>query len=110
MRTEYRARVERKGLGRDFHSLKGEEVDYVNDLVAWVNERAELMGRERVEGHSRRWLEENKWRFLKMKRMFVDEDGGLNHAPGEEKFKGQWREWEERSRKWEGKSEEVVGA
>ncbi|RMZ78714.1 hypothetical protein DV737_g3756, partial [Chaetothyriales sp. CBS 132003] len=39
MREEYRRRAEEKGLGRDFHSLRGEgeELAYVQSLVDWVN-------------------------------------------------------------------------
>jgi thioredoxin reductase len=39
METEYKARVEEKGLGRDFHSLRGRgrEILYVRELVEWMN-------------------------------------------------------------------------
>ncbi|KAK4182508.1 hypothetical protein QBC35DRAFT_509864 [Podospora australis] len=60
MRKEYTARVKRKGLGRAFHSLHAEdhEVEYVNELVAWVNEGV-LQGVEGdlMQGHTEEWLE-----------------------------------------------------
>ncbi|KPI45783.1 Thiol-specific monooxygenase [Cyphellophora attinorum] len=39
MRQEYRERVAARGLGRDFHSLRGdgEELGYVRSLVEWMN-------------------------------------------------------------------------
>jgi len=57
MRKEYAQRVERKGLGRAFHDMKGEEVEYVKVLVDWINEQAEVTGGGKVEGHSREWME-----------------------------------------------------
>jgi hypothetical protein len=67
MRREYGEKVASKGVGRGFHSLRSEELDYVNSIVEWVNEK----GRgERVEGHDERWLEENKLRLIKIREMF----------------------------------------
>ncbi|RMZ80306.1 hypothetical protein DV738_g2805, partial [Chaetothyriales sp. CBS 135597] len=59
MREEYRQRVEQKGLGRDFHSLRGqgEEPAYVQTLVDWVNSNAEETGQPKMVGHSPKFLE-----------------------------------------------------
>ena len=57
MRTEYRAKVERKGFGKIFHSLWGEEVAYVDDLVAWVNRDRAMTGADGMEGHPEKWRE-----------------------------------------------------
>lgn len=57
MKREYVERVGTKGLGRAFHDMKGEEVEYVKVLVEWVNGQAEVTGGWTVEGHSREWLE-----------------------------------------------------
>lgn len=55
MREEYAERLERKGAGRGFHSMKGEgqEVGYVRELVEWVNAEEEGL----MQGHSRKWFE-----------------------------------------------------
>lgn len=56
MRQEYQERVQRKGLGRSFHDMKGEEPTYVKELVDWVNDHAQVTGGLKVDGHSREWL------------------------------------------------------
>lgn len=55
MREEYHSRLERKGSGRGFHSMKGDgqEVAYVRELVEWVNGEEEGL----MQGHSRKWFE-----------------------------------------------------
>lgn len=63
MRDEYRARVRRKGSGRAFHSLRGEEVQYVDSLVEWLNRDAERLGGQRVEGHTAAWHAANEDRL-----------------------------------------------
>ncbi|TVY45934.1 Flavin-containing monooxygenase [Lachnellula occidentalis] len=56
MRTEYQERVQRKGSGRAFHDMKGEEAGYVKGLVDWVNSHAQLTDGPKVVGHSEEWL------------------------------------------------------
>ena len=60
MRTEYAERVRRKGSGRALHNLKGVSVEYVDELVEWLNAQAEVTGTEKVEGYSKEWQEEAK--------------------------------------------------
>ncbi len=60
MRTEYAERVKRKGSGRALHNLKGISVEYVDELVEWLNAHAEVTGAEKVEGYSEEWREEAK--------------------------------------------------
>lgn len=60
MRTEYKTRVETKGHGRSSHSLKGEEVDYVKQIIAWVNTGRFAHGLPLIEGHTASWLDEKK--------------------------------------------------
>jgi hypothetical protein len=55
MRAEYNRKVQEKGFGRAFHSLKGKDVDYVNELLAWINPGIVAAGGEPVEGHSKEW-------------------------------------------------------
>jgi hypothetical protein len=70
MREEYKKRVETKGYGRAFHSLRDQQVEYVTELLAWINGQAEITGAEKVEGYSERWLEEDKLKLQKMRKMF----------------------------------------
>jgi hypothetical protein len=60
MRIEYAERVKRKGSGRALHNLKGVSVEYVDELVEWLNAHAEVTGAEKVEGYSKEWQEEAK--------------------------------------------------
>lgn len=59
MREVYEERLRRKGAGRTFHSLKGvgEEIEYVDELVRWVNGALGEAGESRkMLGHSAKWL------------------------------------------------------
>jgi hypothetical protein len=60
MRIQYAERVKRKGSGRALHNLKGVSVEYVEELVEWLNAQAEVTGTEKVEGYSKEWQEEAK--------------------------------------------------
>jgi ACS family pantothenate transporter-like MFS transporter len=70
MRNEYVERVERKGYGKPFHSLRGVEVEYVTELLGWVNEDAVKRGGTIVEGHSEAWKEARVELVERMKKMF----------------------------------------
>jgi len=69
MRAEYEERKRRKGLGRDFHSLRGhgEEEAYVIELVKWVNQDAIVHGVEPMKGHTEEWRAANKAREEKLR-------------------------------------------
>jgi hypothetical protein len=60
MRAEYQERVNLKGYGRSFHSLKGEEEPYVQKIIEWVNSDREKQGLPLVQGHTDSWLEGKK--------------------------------------------------
>jgi hypothetical protein len=60
MRTEYKERVDLKGYGRSFHSLKGEEEPYVQKIIEWVNNGREKQGLSFIQGHTDSWLEGKK--------------------------------------------------
>ncbi|KAE9363774.1 FAD/NAD(P)-binding domain-containing protein [Stipitochalara longipes BDJ] len=60
MQAEYTERVERKGSGRALHDLKGTSIQYVDELVGWLNEQAETTGARKVEGYSEEWQAEAK--------------------------------------------------
>ncbi|KAK3356891.1 hypothetical protein B0T25DRAFT_141110 [Lasiosphaeria hispida] len=60
MVEEYQARVKDRGVGRKFHSLAetGREVDYVKDLIDWLNRDGERLGEPHVPGHAEEWVKE----------------------------------------------------
>ena len=70
MRMEYREKLERKGTGKSFHSLKDKEVQYVDELMAWVNEGRRRAKLEPIEGHTQAWHEANISRLERMKELF----------------------------------------
>lgn len=79
MREAYRRRSERKGFGRRFHSLKEEEVEYVRELVAWLNRDAVEVGAAAVEGHTVAWHTANRERIKQVRERAaaVERDGAL---------------------------------
>jgi ACS family pantothenate transporter-like MFS transporter len=70
MREEYKERVLQKGFGKPFHSLRGVEVGYVNELLSWVNEQGSARGAQRIEGHTEKWHEARAEFNERMKKMF----------------------------------------
>ena len=71
MRAEYNERLKRKGAGRFFHSLKakGDEIAYVSDLAAMVNnERNKPI--VTMKGHSQKWLDAYVRRSQRMQALF----------------------------------------
>lgn len=58
-RAEYNKRVEEKGFGRTFHSLRGQDVEYANELLAWINPGIVAAGGKPVEGHTKEWHEQS---------------------------------------------------
>lgn len=71
MRTEYQRRVQAKGYGKAFHSLKEKEVEYVDELLEWVNRDLERLGRGRLEGHTEKWHEAKEQQVVRMRAMFA---------------------------------------
>ncbi|KAK0716456.1 hypothetical protein B0T21DRAFT_339251 [Apiosordaria backusii] len=77
MREEYERKVQEKGLGRGFHSLhaEGKEVEYVRELVEWVNEEyvdGDGKTNGRMKGHSEEWLTGYYELKAKMRGLFGD--------------------------------------
>lgn len=68
MRAEYEARVTAKGYGRGFHSLRDKEMEYVNELLNWVNAEGVRRGRSPIQGHT-----ENYKRVYERKRELIRE-------------------------------------
>uniref|UniRef100_A0A093XC75 Thiol-specific monooxygenase n=1 Tax=Talaromyces marneffei PM1 TaxID=1077442 RepID=A0A093XC75_TALMA len=60
MRDEYRAKIEQKGVGRNFHSLKGEEEGYVQELLDWINFFRGKVGLPLITGYTETWHEAKK--------------------------------------------------
>ena len=78
MRSEYRQRLREKGVGKAFHSLKGQEVRYVNSLVDWLNRDGQRVGAKPVEGHTAAWhaADADRVKFIeeKLGRRFLQPD------------------------------------
>jgi hypothetical protein len=76
MRAEYRERLQRKGAGRPFHSMRGQgqEIGYVKELVEWVNGElqgnGEAEGQTLMRGHSKKWFESYARRLLRLEALF----------------------------------------
>ena len=90
MMDEYKKRVQAKGFGRAFHSLRDQQVDYVTELLAWINGQAEVTGAEKVEGYSEQWLEEDKLKFQKMRQMFEAKESIQRQLDDNEAVKNLW--------------------
>jgi hypothetical protein len=57
-RQEYEARVLERGDGKFLHLLGKEgEIQYVKETVEWLNRDGEELGGEKVEGHTKAWLD-----------------------------------------------------
>ncbi|KAI9738410.1 MAG: hypothetical protein M1834_008913 [Cirrosporium novae-zelandiae] len=67
MRTEYRQRMAEKGTGKAFHSLKNQEVEYVDQLMDWINTDGRKLGVKPIEGHTKEWHEANVDRMEKLR-------------------------------------------
>lgn len=80
MRREYQQRLQTKGTGKMFHSLKDREVEYVNELLDWVNRDGAKLGAEPVEGHTKAWHAANADRLEKMRRIMEDKARDLSQA------------------------------
>jgi ACS family pantothenate transporter-like MFS transporter len=81
MQELYTQRTKVKGLGRNFHSLKGVEDVYVRDLMVWLNRDAQKYGAKLLQGHSEEWhaartawLARNK---LKLEELERERDDGV---------------------------------
>ena len=61
MKRQYKERLAGDGPGRDFHSLRdeGQELAYVADLVAWMNDGAFESGAAAMKGHTEKFLQAN---------------------------------------------------
>ena len=83
MRKEYEVKKGIKGMGKTFHSLRGEEVPYAKALVEWINEEREALGGgwEVVEPHDEYWHRANRDRIRDYKaRGYIPVD---REVPGE---------------------------
>ena len=90
MREEYRKRVDTKGYGRAFHSLREAQVQYVGELLEWINGQAEVTGAAKVEGYSEQWLEEDKLKLQKMRKMFEVKDANQREFQDNDEVKKLW--------------------
>ena len=74
MRAEYQARLEHKGAGRTFHSLKGDghELAYVRELVELVNGTGPTPD-QAMKGHSQKFLKAYERRRTRLGALFGKE-------------------------------------
>ncbi|KAK2778780.1 hypothetical protein FQN53_001637 [Emmonsiellopsis sp. PD_33] len=82
MRDEYRERVKAKGFGRGFHSLRDGEVEYVNDLIGWINVDSARHGYPPVEGHSALWLKLKESLLERIQQRFEEKGPNGDVNPG----------------------------
>ncbi|KAF2474659.1 dimethylaniline monooxygenase [Lindgomyces ingoldianus] len=75
MRAEYQQRVKEKGYGKAFHSLRDKEVEYVNELLAWVNRDLRASGVKELSGHTNIWKQAKEEQVARMKAMFAGDSG-----------------------------------
>jgi hypothetical protein len=83
MRTEYNERLESKGAGQEFHSLKkeGDEIGYVDDLVRMVNAGVPSSQEWRMTGHLVKWHEAYARRRVRQQAIFGRKrDSGMDEA------------------------------
>lgn len=81
MRREYQQRLQKKGTGKMFHSLKDREVEYVNELLDWVNGDGAKLGAEFVEGHTKAWHAANTDRLEKMRQRLEEKARDFDDLP-----------------------------
>ena len=77
MRREYQRKLQEKGNGKMFHSLKDREVEYVNELLNWVNRDGARVGAPPLEGHTKDWHDANVDRLEKTRQRMQDKP----HSP-----------------------------
>lgn len=71
MRSEYNTRIASKGFGKPFHSLRDKEVEYVDELLEWVNGDLQKRGRAELQGHSRQWRDAREEQVQRIKALFA---------------------------------------
>ena len=80
MSNEYQLRLQKKGSGKMFHSLKDRDVEYVNELLDWVNRDGARLGAKPLEGHTKAWHAANVDRLEKMRQKMEDKTCEVNSA------------------------------
>lgn len=85
MRQEYNDRLNRKGPGKRFHSLKDIEEVYVKELLDWINGPRVERGLRPVEGHTETWHKAKEAQRERLKAFFEDSsarrDSGIGALP-----------------------------
>jgi hypothetical protein len=77
MRREYNERVKCKGYGKAFHSLRDQEAEYVNELLAWVNHDLEKGRRGKLTGHTDNWHVARQEQVERIKALFAAPSSGV---------------------------------
>lgn len=84
MRHEYNERLVKKGAGKQFHSLKGTEIDYVQELLAWINPQLEGKGEAGLKGHTPEWFAAKEEQYAQFKGSFGSQgtpQQSVSHLP-----------------------------
>jgi MFS transporter, ACS family, pantothenate transporter len=74
MRKEYNKKLVEKGAGKGFHSLRNQEVEYVDESLAWVNADLTAAGQVLVKGHTASWHAARQDQVARMQALFADKD------------------------------------
>ncbi|EOD46983.1 Flavin-containing monooxygenase [Neofusicoccum parvum] len=78
MRKEYVERVKEKGFGKKFNSLKFLEIDYVNEVLGWINKDLVARGREPIPPHTPEFVAAKEGAYERIKSLL---GGGRGSQP-----------------------------
>jgi thioredoxin reductase len=75
-REEYNKKLAEKGAGKQFHSLRGTEVEYVHELLDWVNPQLVSKEQPPLMGHTPEWLAAKDEQLVRLGSLFGSQAGG----------------------------------
>ncbi|KAF4314451.1 Flavin-containing monooxygenase FMO [Botryosphaeria dothidea] len=78
MRRQYVERVKQKGYGKKFNSLKFVEVEYVNEILSWINKDLVKRGREPIPPHTPEFVAAKEGAYERIKSLL---GGGRGSQP-----------------------------
>ncbi|OMP85271.1 Thiol-specific monooxygenase [Diplodia seriata] len=78
MRKEYQDRVQAKGYGKKFNSLKFVEIEYVNEILGWINKQLVERGRQPIAPHTPAFVAAKEGAYERIKNLL---GGGRGSQP-----------------------------
>ncbi|EKG19025.1 Flavin-containing monooxygenase FMO [Macrophomina phaseolina MS6] len=78
MRRKYEERVKQKGYGKKFNSLKFVEIEYVNEILSWINKDLVERGREPIAPHTPEFVAAKEGAYERIKSLL---GGGRGSQP-----------------------------